>query len=510
MKKRLTALLTVLVFLFSMMQFNIFAESASVVLDDISGTVPGGTVTISGTTTLREIVINVKDPYNIDLYYNVIRLADGSKFSDTITIPSDAATGTYTVLVGSGESYATRQFQVRKTGSGEGSSSTPAPTPGNIIQAPPPVLGSDNNASVTINKQVISTALEAHDAVTVVVPGVSGASSYTVKLPAEIFIPADPARAITIETAIGTITVPGNMFPVSEIKDTETIFLKIAITEASGLPEDVRQLVGGRPVIELWVFADGKPIAWENPEALVTVSVPYIPSADELKDPEHIVVRYIDSNGQVKAVPSGRYNPASGTVTFTTTHFSKFAVAFVYKSFDDIAAYPWAKKAIEVLASKGIIAGTGPAAYSPAANITRADFLVLLTKTLGLTAKVDSNFKDVHANAYYYEAVGICKKLGITYGVGNDMFAPDEKITRQDMFALIHRAMVIAGRKLDKGTISDISSFKDFDQSSTYAVESVATLVRNGLVVGHDNKLNPRANTTRAEAAVVLYRLYYK
>ena len=90
------------------------------------------------------------------------------------------------------------------------------------------------------------------------------------------------------------------------------------------------------------------------------------------------------------------------------------------------------------------------------------------------------------------------------------MFAPNEKISRQDMFALIHRAMVIAGKDLEEGNISDISMYDDVEQIAPYAVDSIAALVKNGLVVGHNNKLTPKANTTRAEAAVLLYKLYYK
>lgn len=517
MKKRLIAILTVLIFMCSMVQISVFADSA-VVLDKISNTTVGGSVTISGTSTLSEIVINVKDPNNIDFYYNVIRITEGNRFEDTITIPSDAVTGVYTVYTGSGKDYATAQFRVSSKSSGGGSGTTPSPTPtptpsptpSDVIEVKTPVLDTNKNVSATVSEKDITAALEVYDAITVSVAEVSGANSYTVELPAKIFVLADSSKSIEIETEVGTITVPGNMFIEAEIKDAEKVSFKIATADTSELDKSVQELVGSRPVIELIAFVDGKIIEWNNPDVLVSVSIPYNPTVEELMDPEHIVVGYIDNNGLIKVVPSGRYNAGTGRVTFTTSHFSKYAVAFVHKTFDDISEYPWAQKAIEVLASKGVIAGTSPTTYSPTAHITRADFLVLLTKTMGLTAKVDSNFKDIPADAYYYEAVGIAKKLGITHGVGNDMFAPNEKISRQDMFALIHRAMVIAGKDLEEGNISDISMYDDVEQIAPYAVDSIAALVKNGLVVGHNNKLTPKANTTRAEAAVLLYKLYYK
>ena len=75
----------------------------------------------------------------------------------------------------------------------------------------------------------------------------------------------------------------------------------------------------------------------------------------------------------------------------------------------------WARKAIEVMSSKGIIKGTSTTSYSPAANITRADYLVLLVRTLGLTANFEDNFDDVQPGVYYYEAAGIAKNSGLPW-----------------------------------------------------------------------------------------------
>ena len=82
-------------------------------------------------------------------------------------------------------------------------------------------------------------------------------------------------------------------------------------------------------------------------------------------------------------------------MTFTTTHFSYYAVALCDKTFDDLGSVAWAKKQIEVLASKGILKGISEKEYAPQTNITRADFLYFLVRTLGVDAKVDGNFKDI-------------------------------------------------------------------------------------------------------------------
>ena len=195
-------------------------------------------------------------------------------------------------------------------------------------------------------------------------------------------------------------------------------------------------------------------------------------------------------------------------VAFNTTHFSTYAVAFVQKSFEDLDSVTWAQKSIEVLASKGILKGVSETEYAPQTNITRADFLHFLVRTLGVDAKVDGNFDDISRDAYYYKEIGIAKKLGITSGTGNNKFSPDASITRQDMMVLTERALRMLNSLEGQGTASDIDKFADKSLVAAYATDSIATLVKEELITGDREGINPLGNTTRAEAAVFLYRIY--
>ncbi|NSW89294.1 MAG: cadherin-like beta sandwich domain-containing protein [Firmicutes bacterium] len=338
----------------------------------------------------------------------------------------------------------------------------------------------------------------------------SATGSYNVEFPASALSNPHADINIEIKTDAGTVTLPGNMLAGTGFENQGDVGLTIKNVDKSTLPEEVRNAVGDKPVIQLGLTVDGEQKAWNNPDAPVTVSIPYTPTAAELADPEHIVVWYIDGSGNVVSVPNGRYDPATGTVTFTTTHFSHYAVAYVHKTFGDLGGAEWARKPVEVMASKGIIKGTGKDTFSPAANITKADYLVLLIKTLGLTAEFDGNFDDVEPGAYYYEAVGIAKKLGIAAGNGNNRFNPKESISRQDMMVLTARALEkFRGLKaVDANGLLD--KYSDKGDIAGYAANSLATLVKEGLIKGSGDRLNPRANATRAEAAVFLYRIYNK
>lgn len=178
------------------------------------------------------------------------------------------------------------------------------------------------------------------------------------------------------------------------------------------------------------------------------------------------------------------------------------------KTFSDLEGFEWARMYIEHLATLGIIAGTSETTYSPGLNITRADFVCLLVRTLKLTAEVDSNFDDVLERDHFYKEVGIAKKLGIAAGGGNNKFNPREYISRQDMMALVSRALKIAGKQLD-GSDTDLSQFQDAGEIADYALSAVKEMVSAGIIVGNNGILNPRGNVTRAQAAVVMYKILY-
>lgn len=151
--------------------------------------------------------------------------------------------------------------------------------------------------------------------------------------------------------------------------------------------------------MKLKLLVDGKPTTLNNPGVRIGVTIPYKPSAEELNSPAHIVVVTIDDNGHVVAVPSGRYDGKSGAVTFTVDRFGQYGVSFVQKHFDDLGKLAWAKESIEALASKGAFQGVSETSFAPASAVTRAEFLVMLLRTLGISAPFDSS--DVQPSDFF-------------------------------------------------------------------------------------------------------------
>lgn len=337
---------------------------------------------------------------------------------------------------------------------------------------------------------------------------VATAREYVVEFPREIF--SANQKKLEILTPLGTIEVPDNMFKPGDIEKAYVVAISIASPDVTKLDKSIQGKIVGKPVIELNVMVDGKKISWSNPNVPVEISIDYKPTEVEIKNPDSIVVWYIDGNGKIQSVPSGRYNSTTGKVTFKTIHFSKYAIVYNYKTFIDAGKFNWAQKQIEVLVSKGIMAGKSETQFRPEMNITRAEFIDALVKALDLSAQFDSNFNDVKKTSSYYESVGIAKKLGITYGTGGDKFSPDSEISRQEMATFVVKAMKLQDTSLVIGTASDLKKYKDASKIAEYALGNMATMVRNGILEGYGDKINPLEKTTRAQTAVILYKLYSK
>jgi uncharacterized repeat protein (TIGR02543 family) len=177
--------------------------------------------------------------------------------------------------------------------------------------------------------------------------------------------------------------------------------------------------------------------------------------------------------------------------------------------FDDVTdtLYSWAEPAVYALAEAGVVKGIANRIYSPAANIKRGDFILMLTRAYGLDEPFTENFPDVPVGSYYYDAIGSAKALGIARGYGNNEFHPEAFISRQEMMTIIDRTMDTIEKPLPRGSATDLNIFSDRDIIADYALDSVAALVKSGIIVGSDNRVNPLGYTTRAEMAVALYRL---
>lgn len=401
-------------------------------------------------------------------------------------------------------------------GSNSGTTPQPQPQPqlpGSNSTIVPVVKVENGTATATVSSDSLNKAIEKASAgangkkqITIEVPKQANAQSYVVQLPTSN-LQSNNNVEFVLKTDYAALQIPSNML--SNIREqADQVSIQISKVLADRLSAEVRAKVGSRPVIDLSIKAGDRVLAWNNPAAPVTVSVPYTPASQELANAHQLVILNIDSQGKAAVVPSGRYDAKSESVVFKTTEFSTYAVAYVTKSFADVQNVLWAKEAVEAMAARDIIKGISDESFAPAASITRADFITLLVRALELKGPGANTaaFSDVQPTAYYAQAVAIAKELGIASGFEDNMFKPGSSISRQDMMVLTAKALKAAGKQ--SAGSGNLAPYSDTASISAYAVDSVTSLVGSGIVNGKGGKIAPTESLTRAEAAVILSRIW--
>jgi S-layer homology domain len=168
---------------------------------------------------------------------------------------------------------------------------------------------------------------------------------------------------------------------------------------------------------------------------------------------------------------------------------------------DDIAGH-WAEKHLRALSDRGVMAGTGGNTYSPEREITRAEFATLLAKALELPAS-EKSFSDIgQADAGLQDGIKRAAGAGIVKGNTDGKFYPNNKISRQEMAAMLDNAMNYKEKR------SPYVNLVFTDKSSIAYQDAVGRIVGAKLMTGiGDHKFGPEFSATRAMAAVVINKM---
>lgn len=384
-----------------------------------------------------------------------------------------------------------------------------------VITVKPKLNESGKNAVAKVTKDDMNKAYEnatkaGLKKVSLNITSITGALGYEVQLPSIIFALIDRNAKIEIVTPLGILELPVDAIEETVLNGSEIVAVTIKTADISDLDEFRRRDLEGKPVVEMSISIDGKPVSQINTKSIVKLSMDYATKDEEGKKSDRILAWFIDGTGKTSKVANAEYDKVSESLTLKVKSLGRYAVAFEDKTFDDIQNHKWAREQIEILASKGIINGTSDKTFSPGKNITRADAVLLIVKSLELYAEFDTVFKDVSKEKYYYNEVGIAKSLGIISGMGDNAFNPEMPVTRQDLMVMVNNALKIAHVDIRKGELLDLDVFNDVDQISDYAKESVSSLVGEGIIKGDNNNVAPLRSITRAETAVIVYGIYLR
>ena len=178
-----------------------------------------------------------------------------------------------------------------------------------------------------------------------------------------------------------------------------------------------------------------------------------------------------------------------------------------YTGFPDVKGH-WSEEYVNYLKTKNVLNGDSNGNFNPQQNITRAEFLAMIVRVMNFEeCEYKLSFSDVSPGDWFAKIV----QSGLENGLisADETFRPNESITRQEMAKIIS----VAAQKSQKYNDTQIekSSFADLGDIASWAVEYVDYAHSTKLILGSDDgRFNPLSNTTRAEAATVIYRFLVK
>lgn len=178
--------------------------------------------------------------------------------------------------------------------------------------------------------------------------------------------------------------------------------------------------------------------------------------------------------------------------------------AAIYTSgvdFEDIKSH-WAEKEIKEMAAMGYVKGSN-GKFRPNDNITRAEFISILVRILGLnSSSINNPFTDIKETDWFYKDILTAYNKGLIKGYSDGRFMPNAPIKRQEIAVILGNLLDI---KLDEEDVEKIlGGFSD--KVDDWARNAVAKVIDAGIMKGTNNTIGGQNNATRAEATVILLR----
>jgi len=174
------------------------------------------------------------------------------------------------------------------------------------------------------------------------------------------------------------------------------------------------------------------------------------------------------------------------------------------KQFTDVDNH-WAKEHINQSVKKGLFSGVSDELFMPDEGMTRAMAATVLYRLAGSPSVVGgSPFTDVAEGEWYTPAVIWANEQGIIQGDGNGSFLPENFISRQELATIIFR---YAAHLNDAVSASKDAVFPDYDEIAEWAQKPVSWCAYNGLIGGRtDGRFDPNDIASRAEVAAIMMR----
>ena len=403
---------------------------------------------------------------------------------------------------------------------------TPDKKPDQPVTATAPITataGAGGSASATIPDKAITDAIAKAQAdagaqdrtangisVELDVTMPQGATSLTATLTENSLSSLVSTGVTSLEISGAPVSLGLDLNALKEIQQQSNGNISITIAPATGLSKEAKALLGNRPVYSVTINYVDKSGKTQTITSLgsgtATLSIPYTPGKNEAVG--YLFGVYVDANGKAQRIDGSAYDANSGSLLIPTDHFSVYGVGYIDSSakFTDIGTH-WGKESIDYVVGRGLLSGTSDTTFAPDTAMTRGMLVTALGRLAGVDVKAytTNSFTDVKTDSVFRPYIEWAYKKGIVQGIGNQQFAPDRAITREEIAVIFANYAKATGYKLpvtrESTTYADASSI-----GSTYKTAVTAMQQAGIMMGGTGNKFNPKSNATRAEVSSMLHR----
>lgn len=176
----------------------------------------------------------------------------------------------------------------------------------------------------------------------------------------------------------------------------------------------------------------------------------------------------------------------------------------VFAEFNDVKVDDWYYSAVNYVKASNIFSGTEENIFEPKNNMTRAMLVQVIFNMAGKPECEKVIMDDVAAGKWYENAISWAIANNIASGIGENKFAPNELITKEELITVLYNYAKYEGYDVFVGEDTNILSYEDAFNIAEYAYVPMQWACGAGIIVGDNGKLNHNKPVTRGEVACIM------
>ena len=184
---------------------------------------------------------------------------------------------------------------------------------------------------------------------------------------------------------------------------------------------------------------------------------------------------------------------------------SDMTITAKFSGYTDVKKTDWYYDAVNYVNNNGIMTGYSDTKFAPNDKLSRAQACQVIYNIANANEQAtEAIFSDVPLGQWYTNAISWASKNGVVSGYGNNLFGPDDAITREQMAAILYRYVGAPSVEAD-----NLENYTDANKISDWATEALNWCVENKIMVGNGNgTMTPNKIISRAEVATIMMNYF--